>query len=152
MHIDRLTCFHGTVPKAWKLVLDKENETASEKSATEDEACASAMDAKATCAENAGELLAVTALANANNGDECSMANANASEVVFNNTNGNVGNIGMAGDLIDLTNGIVKLADSDASEMFDNGDYFDMSDVVNDSGVGLDGICIDSSHSSMTGE
>jgi len=149
VHIDRLTHFHGIVPKAWKLVLENENETVSEKSASEDEACASTMGAEATHAKNAAGLH-VTALADANNSDECSAANANASEVVFDNTNENVSNIDTADNLIDSTDVIVELADGDASEMFDNGDCFDMSDIVDDSGVGLDGVCIDSPDSCMT--
>ena len=119
------THFHGTVPKAQKLVLEKESETASEKSASEDEVCTSTENAEAARAKNAAGLPA-NALANANNGDECSAANANASKVVSNEMDANVSNIDMTGDLIDFTDGTVELADCDASEVFDNGDCFDV--------------------------
>ena len=56
VHIDRLMCFHGTVPKPWKQVLMKEQETASAMSASEDEARASAANVEAMRAKTAAGL------------------------------------------------------------------------------------------------
>ena len=41
---------------------------------------------------------------------------------------------------------------TDASEVFDNGECFDMSDIADDSRVGLDGITIDSPDSRVNGD
>jgi len=65
VHIDRLKRLHGTVPKPWKQVLRKEQETASEMSASENETCAIAGNAEATHAKNAAGL-PERATANAN--------------------------------------------------------------------------------------
>jgi len=79
VHIDRLTRFHGTVPKPWKQILRKEQETASEMSASEDEASASAANVEATRAKNAAALLEQV-IANANNSDAPCAADKNASD------------------------------------------------------------------------
>jgi len=62
-------------------------------------------------------------------------------------------------DIINLTDGIAELADIgiDANDqlltdIFDNGEYFDMTDLVDDSGNGLDGVCIDSAINDATGD
>ena len=147
VHIDRLTRFHGTVPTAWKQILRRENETASEKSASEDEACGSAESAEETRAKNA-VVQPANALANANNGDMHGAVNVDTSDTDRDHTDTNVSDVDMTGDLIDFTDGIVELADCDASELFDNGDCVDVTD---DSGVGLDDGCIGSSDSCMNG-
>jgi len=48
VHIDRLTRFHGTVPKLWKQVLRKEQEIAHELSASENKTQKNAIDVAAT--------------------------------------------------------------------------------------------------------
>ena len=129
VHIDRLTHFHGNVPKAWKTVLDQEDAMALEKTISEDEACASATDNVAARAKNAvSELDAnVSANANVNEGE------ASASESVSDNAGNNACNADTDSDLMYLTDGIVELTDanSDTDEVFDNGNYFDISDIVN---------------------
>jgi len=144
VHIDRLTRFHRTVPKPWKQVLRKEQETASEKSASEDEACASAGNAEATHAKDAAGL-PERATANANNGD-MHTSDSNYEEMDANVTNTDSD---MTVDLIDFTDGIVELADCDASDQTDTGDCFD---VANDSGVELYNTSIDLPDSCMNGD
>jgi len=56
VHIDRLTRFHGTVPKLWKQALRKEQEIAHEISAGKDEAQKNAINVEATCGKSALEL------------------------------------------------------------------------------------------------
>jgi len=138
--IDRLMLFHGTVPKPWKQVLRKEQETASEKSASEDKACTSAENAEATRAKNAAAL-PERALANANNGDMHNVPDANATDGNSEETDTNVTNTDtdMTVDLIDFMDGIVELADCGGDDRIDNGDCLSTSHhVVDDSAVELE--------------
>jgi len=103
VHIDRLTRFHGTVPKPWKQVVRKEQEVASEMSASEDEAHKNAINAEATRDKNALGLLE-QAVANVNNSDAHNTADKNASDC--NAVNAISTDTDMTADLIDFTDGV----------------------------------------------
>jgi len=139
VHIDRLTRYHGTVPKAWKPVFVREEEMTSEMSVNGKEICNSTEVDEAMHAKNYASELDTDMSAVVDASDNIRESEANVSDNICDSA----GNSDMEGDLINLTDRIVELVDVDAgdqlqTDIFDNGEYFDMSNLTDNSGIDLD--------------
>jgi len=101
VHIDRLTRFHGTVPKLWKQAMRKEQDIAHEMSASKDEAQKNAINVEATRAKSSLEL-SEQVVASTNNSDAHNMADKNASNCNATSTDSGLG-IDVVDDLVDIS-------------------------------------------------
>jgi len=88
--------------------------------ADKDKASASSAGAEATRVKDVATQ-SESVSANANDSDDNSAANVNASDHILSDTNAEVTNLDSVDDLMDFTDGMLELADCDASEIFDNG-------------------------------
>lgn len=133
VHIDRLTRFHGTIPKAWKMEMEKER--TSDGMTDKKAADANTAGAEVTHAENA-ETHSTGMPSDIARGSDCTATDADNDHRASDGKGVEVA----TGDLVDLTDGVVELADYDAGEIFDDGTYFDMSDNIAECGeASLDG-------------